>query len=198
MTPRPAPPAPEAVAQALALVLKSMEDSEPAGDLDGRDIESRMTHFNRLVSRCQVAGEALQLATQREAALFRRQRNALLPINRLPPELLSAILIKSVTLWERRGSQLLAQVAWQWWQTIKSDPQFWTHITPPLRGVELQTRKAGILPLSLYWLIDMESKDRDAFKDLLQRYAERWTTIVVADSDCGMDALEVLYTSLSL
>lgn len=30
--PRPAPPAPEAVTQALALLLKAIEDSEPTGD----------------------------------------------------------------------------------------------------------------------------------------------------------------------
>ncbi|KAG8940612.1 hypothetical protein FRC04_005177 [Tulasnella sp. 424] len=195
--PRPTPPAPEAVAQALALLLKAMEDSEPAGDEDGQDIESNMTHLDRLAWRRQVAGETLQRAAQTEAALFRRRRNTLLPIHRLPSELLSAILIKSVDenqVCRMESLQVLAQVAWQWWQTIKSDPQFWAHITPPMGGVELQIRKAGILPLRLGWPTSVDEEYHDAFKDLLQRHAERWTSI---DLESGHEnpALQVLCTS---
>ncbi|KAG8938568.1 hypothetical protein FRC04_008250 [Tulasnella sp. 424] len=149
---RPAPPAPEAVAQALALLLTAMEDSEPAGDGNGQDIESKITHLDRLAWRREVAVEALQFTGQTEAALFRRRRNALLPIHRLPSELLSAILINSIRENQpdrTKALQSLARVAWQWWQTIKSDPQFWTHITPPNENAELQIRKAGILPLRL-------------------------------------------------
>ncbi|KAG8941418.1 hypothetical protein FRC04_004211 [Tulasnella sp. 424] len=179
--PRPASLAPEPVAQALTLLVKAVEESEPASDADGQDIESQMTHLDRLAWRRHVAAEALQLAAQAEAALFRRRRNALLPIHRLPSELLSAILIEAVdkdlVLHKMEVLQLLAQVAWKWWQTIKSDPQFWAHITPPMGGVELQIRKARILPLRLSWPTSVGVQSRDAFKDLLQRHAERWTSM---------------------
>lgn len=141
-----------------------------------------MTHLDRLALRCQVAGEALQLAAQTRAALFRRRRNNLLPINRLPSELLSAILIQSVNNDQpqrMKALQRLAQVAWQWWQTIKSDPKFWACITPPLESVALQIRRAGILPLRLHWPTYVDVKDQDAFKDLLARHAERWTSIEI-------------------
>ncbi|KAG8940613.1 hypothetical protein FRC04_005178 [Tulasnella sp. 424] len=192
--PRPAPPVPEAVAQALAFLLKAMEDSEPIGDTEGQDMESNMTHLDRLAWRHQVAGEALQLAAQTRAALFRRRRNNLLPINRLPSELLSAILIQSVNddqPQRMKALQKLAQVAWQWWQTIKSDPHFWTCITPPLESVALQIRRAGILPLRLHWPADVAVKGQDAFKDLLTRHAGRWTSIEIKgfNSEFGLEVV---------
>lgn len=76
-----------------------------------------MTQLARLAWRRQVAGEALQHAAQTEAALLRRRHNALLPIHRLPLELLSAILINSVDedlLHRMEALQPLAQVAWRW------------------------------------------------------------------------------------
>ncbi|KAG8941424.1 hypothetical protein FRC04_004217 [Tulasnella sp. 424] len=196
--PPPAPPAPEVVAQALALVLKAMEDSEPTSVGDGEDIESNMTQLARLAWRRHVAAEAFQLAAQTEAALFCRRRNALLPIHRLPQELLSAILIKSVDenrIHRTEVLQPLAQVAWQWWQTIKSDGRFWTHITPPMGSVELQIRKAGNLPLRLYWPASVKwGDDDDAVKNLLRQQAERWTSIDV-ESYRDDVALQVLCTS---
>ncbi|KAG8941404.1 hypothetical protein FRC04_004197 [Tulasnella sp. 424] len=185
----PAPPPPKTVDQVLALLLNAMEQGQPGGEnIRGEDMESKMNRLDCLASCHQVAGEALQVAAQTRAALFRRQRNALIPINQLPSELLSAILIKSVSDNQPQGIkalQTLAQVAWQWWQTIKSDPNFWTHITPPMERVELQIRKAGILPLRLYWT------DDDAFKDLIQRHARRWTGIQLQHhgKDAGLQAL---------
>ncbi|KAG8939439.1 hypothetical protein FRC04_006586 [Tulasnella sp. 424] len=189
----PVPPSPEAVDQALALLLKAMEQGEP-GDEKSQDIESKMTHLDRLARRYQVAADALQLAAQKRAALFRRKRNALVPINQLPSELLSAILIKSVDdypLHKTKALQMLAQVAWQWWQTIKSDPQSWTHITAPMEGVELRIRRAGTLPLRLDWPVKVDVKDRDAFKNLLQRHARRWTAIDLEHyaDNAGLQAL---------
>ncbi|KAG8938515.1 hypothetical protein FRC04_008441 [Tulasnella sp. 424] len=178
--PRPAPPAPEAVAQALDLLLKAMEESKHAGSEEGLAIESSMAQLDRLVWRHEVAGEAFQLAAQTRAALFRRRRNAFIPFNRLPSEVLSAILIEAVEEDQPRrirALQVLAQVSWQWWQTIKSDPQFWAYITPPIEGTELQIRKAGILPLRLHWRFDVRDDDSDAFKDLLQRHTGRWMSI---------------------
>ncbi|KAG8941408.1 hypothetical protein FRC04_004201 [Tulasnella sp. 424] len=186
----PAPPPPETVDQALALLLKAMKEGEPS-DEEGLAIEPSMTHLDRLAWCHQVAGEALQLAAQTRAALFRRRRNAFIPFNRLPSEVLSAILLEAVDESQPlriKALQVLAQVAWQWWQTIKSDPQFWAYITPPVEGVELQLRKAGALPLRLGWSDDT---DPDAFKDIIQRHAKRWTSINVNchGEDAGLQAL---------
>ncbi|KAG8939444.1 hypothetical protein FRC04_006591 [Tulasnella sp. 424] len=145
------------------------------------------------------------MAAQKRAALIRRQHNALIPINQLPSELLSAILINSID--DRRAPnrieslQILARVAWQWWQTIKSDPQFWTHITPPVEAVELQIRKAGILPLRLSWKEDeLRSEDEDdtdwgAVGDLVQEHASRWTGIELERYNGDEVVLEALCTS---
>ncbi|KAG8939440.1 hypothetical protein FRC04_006587 [Tulasnella sp. 424] len=215
MTNKPSPPAqppPEIVDQALALLLTAMEQGRQPGDEKLEYMESEMTHLDRLAWRHQVAGEALQMAAQKRATLFRRQRNALTPINRLPPELLSAILITFVNdypyqLGRIKALQKLAQVAWHWWQTIKSDPQFWTHIAPPMEGVEMQIRKAGILPLRLSWTGDVDGTDGtddtddddctdwDAVGDLVQRHASRWTAIELEDYDGEEAVLQALCTS---
>ncbi|KAG8941405.1 hypothetical protein FRC04_004198 [Tulasnella sp. 424] len=189
----PAPPPPEIVDQALALLVNAMEQGQP-GDERGEDMESKMTRLDRLASCHQVAGEALQVAAQKRAALFRRQRNALIPINQLPSELLSAILIKSVNDYQPhriKALQMLAQVAWQWWQTIKSDPHFWADITPPMEGAELQIRRTVILPLHLHWTDVVDRTNRDAFKNLVQRHARRWTGIELKrlGEDTGLQAL---------
>ncbi|KAG8941402.1 hypothetical protein FRC04_004195 [Tulasnella sp. 424] len=195
--PRPAPPAPEAVAQALDLLLKAMDESNPAGSEEDLAIEFGMAHLDRLAWRHQVAGEALQLAAQTRAALFRRQHNAFIPFNRLPSEVLSAILIEAVDKSQPRrikALQVLAQVSWQWWQTIKSDPQFWTYITPPREGAELQIRKAGILPLRVYWQFSVGDNDHEALKGLLQLHSARWTGIDLMGPS-GNVSLQLLCTS---
>ncbi|KAG8941401.1 hypothetical protein FRC04_004194 [Tulasnella sp. 424] len=192
----PLPPPPEVVDQALALLIKAMEQDEP-GNEKSQNKESGMTHLDRIAWRHQIAGEALQLAARKRAALFRRQRNTLIPINELPSEVLSAILIKCVNddqPHRTKSLQMLAQVAWQWWQTIKSDPHFWTDITPPMEGVELQIRRAGILPLRLDWPDDVGYTNPDAFKNLVQRHAGRWTGIDL--KRCGEDSVwQALCTS---
>ncbi|KAG9046313.1 hypothetical protein FS837_004627 [Tulasnella sp. UAMH 9824] len=193
---RPVPPPPETVDQALTILLKAMGQGEPAGK-DGQDnMEPGANHLDRLAWRYQVAGEALQLVAQTRAALLRRQRNDLLPINRLPSELLSRVLLKSFDnnqrprLW---ALQELAQVTWRWWQIIKSDPQFWTYICPPLESVELHIRKAGVLPLDLDWGVSMGSTDQEELKCLLQAHAERWASIEFEAYREGV-ALQVLCT----
>ncbi|KAG8939443.1 hypothetical protein FRC04_006590 [Tulasnella sp. 424] len=144
------------------------------------------------------------MAGQKRAALIRRQRNPLTPINQLPSELLSAILIKSVNddpLHRTKSLQILAQVAWKWWQIIKSDPQFWTHIAPPMEGVELQIRKAGTLPLRLSWTEDEDPSDEDdgtdwgAVGDLVQDHASRWSGIELELYDGREAVLQALCTS---
>ncbi|KAG9020500.1 hypothetical protein FS837_008161 [Tulasnella sp. UAMH 9824] len=153
---RPAAPPLETVDQALTILLSAMGQGEP-GDKDSaqENLEPDVNNLDRLAWCYQVASEALQLAAQKRVIRLRRQRNALLPINRLPPELLAAILLESIRNRRPRilALQELGQVTWRWWQIIKTNPQFWTHICPPLESVELQIRKAGILPLHPDWTI---------------------------------------------
>ncbi|KAG8895864.1 hypothetical protein FRC01_012159, partial [Tulasnella sp. 417] len=178
----PAPPPSEAVDQALAILLNAMGQGEP-GDTEGQEnphTELDANHFDRLAQRCQVAAEALQLAAQTQAALLRRRRNALFPINRFPLELISKILVQSLNddqLPRTEALQELAQVQWRWWQIVKSDPQFWTYISRPLKSVELHIRKAGGLPLHLYWEFAMDYPDQIQFRNLLEAHAERWASI---------------------
>ncbi|KAG9020510.1 hypothetical protein FS837_008147, partial [Tulasnella sp. UAMH 9824] len=177
---RPAAPPPETVDQALTILLNAMGQGE-TGDKDSgqENLEPDVNHLDRLAWCYQVASEALQLVAQTRVIRLRRQRNALLPINRLPPELLAGILLESINNRRPRiwALQELAQVTWRWWQIIKADPQFWTYICPPLESVELQIRKAGILPLHLDWTVRRGSTDPDGFKRLLEDHAERWTSM---------------------
>ncbi|KAG8905526.1 hypothetical protein FRC00_013206 [Tulasnella sp. 408] len=165
---RPAAPPPEAVDQALTILIDAMGQGEP-GDKDSNQesLKPDVNRLDRLAWCYQVASEALQRVAQTRVTRLRRQRNALLPINRLPPELLAGILLESVNNRRPRiwALQELAQVTWRWWQIVKAEPQFWTYICPPLECVELQIRKAGVLPLHLDWTADSNVSSKITQRD---------------------------------
>ncbi|KAG8992195.1 hypothetical protein FRB90_001061, partial [Tulasnella sp. 427] len=182
-----------AVDEAFSVLVGALEQ-DSKDEATSLTPESMMSHLDILAERFEVTGEAIQLVMRTRAALFRRQRNALLPISQLPSELLSPILLHS---FDQRGPrkmkvlQNLAQVAWRWWQTIKADPEFWQDIVPPLKSVGLQIRKAMALPMHLSWGADIyNTDDDDSFQRMVQTYAERWMSITLGSSLKG--ALEAL------
>ncbi|KIO27007.1 hypothetical protein M407DRAFT_23699 [Tulasnella calospora MUT 4182] len=114
-----------------------------------------------------------------------RRRNALVPLHRLPSEILAIILLESLDpqkAFDQMALRKLAQVAHRWWEIIKSEPQFWTYVVWPGDDVALGIRKAGTLPLQLVirHSQNLRSKNpKENIGSLLRMHANRWLKISI-------------------
>lgn len=97
----------------------------------------------------------------------KRERNALLPINQLPTELLVHIFSVSIGTRSRRIYDLkaIASVAWRWNRIIKHTPMLWAVLdsTFPIKLVHTALQRAGDLPLTIRacWGLESWSTDSD-------------------------------------
>lgn len=108
-----------------------------------------------------------------------RTRNTLIPINSLPPETVSQILLQAIPeeaedmTWHRK----LAKVQRHWRDIIRSNPSFWTVLRSNMSSeeIEFKLRKSGNVPLSL----GMEAPGRREvarFMELVSPHGLRWST----------------------
>lgn len=104
-----------------------------------------------------------------------RRRNSRLPLNRLPPELVSDILIEVVPSGDIPELQKLAQVQIVWRDIILSNARFWTHLDleESLETIALKLRRSKNSPLDIG---DFAPEDYDfqPFYDLIAPHAHRW------------------------
>ncbi|KAG8912346.1 hypothetical protein FRC00_004727, partial [Tulasnella sp. 408] len=185
------PPRSSVVEKALAMLLESIQEQNLVSATlnDQRDSDSYQSEIERLDCLAEdriLAAESVLLAAKRSATVFLRRRNALVPLHRLPSEILALILLESLDFengFDQTVLHSLAQVAHRWWEIIKSQPRFWTCVLWPGDNIALSIRKARTLPLQLLnrqaW--NSESTDlQENIKSLLRTHANRWFKISIA------------------
>ncbi|KAG9004836.1 hypothetical protein FRB94_002003 [Tulasnella sp. JGI-2019a] len=146
-----------------------------------------------------------KLSTEASGRIIRllQKRNTLVPIHRLPVELLVKIFIQALEMEDEDSewsghmyfSRLhnLAQVAREWEQIVKSFPEFWTYIDTgihqSLLGAALT--KSRDLPLTVF-ARDVGFHDSDANWVTVSRQIRRWSAaeVYLDQNDNDSDVLE--------
>ncbi|KAG8952844.1 hypothetical protein FRC03_012008 [Tulasnella sp. 419] len=113
---------------------------------------------------------------------IRRQMNELLPISKLPNELLQQIFLYTCRVVYRfpsyRAPTNLAAVSWRWRSVTITYPQLWSSLHSDL-GAEvtrLMLQRSKSAPLDLYCSCQSEIKG-DRFFDLLTPHSMRWRSL---------------------
>ncbi|KAG8949815.1 hypothetical protein FRC00_007968 [Tulasnella sp. 408] len=117
-----------------------------------------------------------------------RHRNALLPIGKLPIELLQTIF--SIILFYpsgRRKSQFVSRlttlraVSWSWQDLIGRTPSFWAHVSSEdhMDFVSEAFNKSGQVPIHLYHIGRYNDGQESPFLDKLLPHVHRWQSVVV-------------------
>ncbi|KAG8920420.1 hypothetical protein FRC00_010061 [Tulasnella sp. 408] len=117
-----------------------------------------------------------------------RHRNALLPIGKLPTELLQTIL--SIILFcpgGRRKSQFVSKlttmraVSWAWQDLIGRIPSFWAHISSEdhMDFVSEAFKRSGQVPIHLYHIGRYNDGQESPFLDKLLPHVHRWQSVAV-------------------
>ncbi|KAG8912345.1 hypothetical protein FRC00_004726 [Tulasnella sp. 408] len=195
------PPKSSVVEETLAMLLESIQEQNlvaaPLNDQrDGDSYQSEIERLDCLAEDRILAAESVLLAARRSAAVFLRRRNALVPMHRLPSEVLALILLESLDFengFDQTALQSLAQVAHRWWEIIKSQPRFWTCVLWP--GVDMASNipKAKTLPIQLFnrqdWLSNPTDFLERNIKSLLQTHADRWFKISIVSDVTYIPAL---------
>ncbi|KAG8952487.1 hypothetical protein FRC04_004547 [Tulasnella sp. 424] len=97
-----------------------------------------------------VARELFSSILARRIAALRRQHNAMLPINKLPAELLASIISISVhsQTWSITALWNLASICSRWWHIIITTPSLWT-TARMFKQPQLTLRKSKGLPTTV-------------------------------------------------
>lgn len=117
-----------------------------------------------------------------------RRRNSLLPVNKLPPELVPDILTGALPSKALREVKKLAQVQILWRDIILSNTLFWTHLSfgEPLETIALKLRRSKNAPLDIAYF-HSRHQDYQLFFDLVAPHAHRWRAFSV--QDCPLEVV---------
>ncbi|KAG8914535.1 hypothetical protein FRC01_004022 [Tulasnella sp. 417] len=125
--------------------------SKSLGDPDLSD----STQVSEQIKALELAQVVIKQSLDRRIAGAGRQRNTLQPVNKLPPEVLSAIfhqVLAMVSIFDHFTSLFnLAKVSARWRSVIDSTPSLWSYVssTYPNAGVERALKKSASLPVSV-------------------------------------------------
>ncbi|KAG8911494.1 hypothetical protein FRC00_006391 [Tulasnella sp. 408] len=199
------PPKSSVIENALAMLLESVQEQNLVAATrndseDGDYFQSEIERLDCLAEDTIFAAESVLPIARRSAAALLCRRNALVPIHRLPYEILTLILLESLDFengFDQTALQSLAQVAHRWWEIIKSEPQFWTCVLWPRDDMASNIPKAKTLPLQLfdrtYWPEPQTEILEQKMKSLLQTHADRWFKISIVS---GLAHISPLFTEV--
>lgn len=115
-----------------------------------------------------------------------KERNSLVPINKLPVEVTASVLldvISEYTRGELHPMHRLAQVQVYWKEVILNHPQFWAmlHWGDPMKLVAAKIRRSGNIPLTIVERdpYRKENKSPEKFMGLVTPHSKRWKTFKV-------------------
>ncbi|KAG8854298.1 hypothetical protein FRB96_007703 [Tulasnella sp. 330] len=220
------PPSPEVMKQALSELVKSIQeannmrnqkmgqtpdDSDP--NEDGRLPELVKVACQALVLEADIQSSELRRRHEARVIEFRRQNspretpsaaihNALAPINNLPVELFSNILlIASLDGWGRKSHHdvcgILGSVGKHWFEVVISTPQFWSTLDErmPLKHLQLAIERSKSAPLHVRFdgpaFYPSQLLKRNSFTEWVLPHAHRWRAIEgVKVPRCILECLE--------
>ncbi|KAG8992864.1 Guanosine-diphosphatase [Tulasnella sp. 427] len=120
-------------------------------------------------------------STLLQSVTLKRELNSLIPINRLPIELLTSILILDIQQSSKRHvhhghrMQCLALVSFRWWRIIVSNPALWTDISAGRDDIDLWLRKSQSALLTIKYNGNYVRNLR--FLEVAATVAHRWKII---------------------
>ncbi|KIO24515.1 hypothetical protein M407DRAFT_212546 [Tulasnella calospora MUT 4182] len=175
----------EAAEQCAAEFLEAFQRID--GEL-GTESKSEFHGIDAFVNRLNRFKAAFDNLVRQTEVTTIRQRNALLPIQKLPEELLRLIFhITLLVSADRRRSHYvrrisaLRAVSWAWRGLIDRTPLFWTHISsndhPDFVSNALE--RSLNLPLYLKHTVPTAPARRPAFFDKVSAHQNRWKYVVL-------------------
>ncbi|KAG8952488.1 hypothetical protein FRC04_004548 [Tulasnella sp. 424] len=128
-----------------------------------------------------VARELFSSILARRIAALRRQHNAMLPINKLPAELLASIISISVhsQTWSIAALWNLASICSRWWHIIITTPSLWT-TARMFKQPQLALRKSKGLPITVrvqYW--NHSEGEMKQFMEIVGPQSHRWQFVFI-------------------
>lgn len=148
--------------------------------------ESTLDRLHTQTDVLRLASEALTEEARRRIALLQREHNCVQPINSLPTEVLTLVLLMAIPADEKYDLihlRKLAAVETRWWDIIRSEPRFWTEIVfqhgPSLQATALKLRKSQSMPLNITVISQWQDAvaaqtDIESFMELLSGHTQRW------------------------
>lgn len=129
----------------------------------------------------QTARLALAKESKIRMADIARRRNCLVPVNQLPFEITTQILLSSIPSSEHRDLERLravSHVQFSWWNIVKTCPSFWTTIYATSNAiVELKLRKSGALPVDIFYEEEPRMETRRSPLAILKAHRERYRSL---------------------
>ncbi|KIO22047.1 hypothetical protein M407DRAFT_28394 [Tulasnella calospora MUT 4182] len=117
----------------------------------------------------------------RRMAILRRQHNAMLPINKLPAELLAHIISMIVhsQTWSVGALASLAGICSRWWRIVITTPSLWT-TARMFKRPELIIKKSKELPITVR-VQDWTHSDGEMkqFMDVVGPHSHRWEYVFI-------------------
>ncbi|KAG8988165.1 hypothetical protein FRB90_002934, partial [Tulasnella sp. 427] len=149
------PPHKDAVGRALSILVKSLNE-ENGSDYVFQKVPANLVPLQSLpdnVAALRLAKTVMDKELDAIISYMQRRRNTASPIERLPPEILLAILDSLLPSISSAELLHLTTVSTLWYDTMVHSPQLWTVLKSPLSPqiAGLFVKRSGSLPLSLDW-----------------------------------------------
>ncbi|KAG8929257.1 hypothetical protein FRC02_005814 [Tulasnella sp. 418] len=174
------------IGAALELLLQYLRSSEVNNVESSAIVGCPTTTFEILEKEIHylvLSLDAFNGDVRQRLASLRRHRNQLVPINRLPTEILSAILLGTLEETHHEDkmkcTRFMASVSFRWRSIILETSQFWTYINnlSSTVQIEMALERSKQAPLRIYCFQDMtmaRRRNEQSFLDMMARFVSRW------------------------
>ncbi|KAG8927287.1 hypothetical protein FRC02_008322 [Tulasnella sp. 418] len=145
-------------------------------DYEAPDLVTPVARLSQKIEALDFVLQAFNEHVRKLVLPMRRQINELLPIHKLPNELLAEVFLEACD--GHRAPTRLAAVASRWRSIVISYPRLWHYLNSDsdIRSTNLTLQRSGSTPLDLFCSCKSKSEAEEFF-ELLAPQSTRWRSI---------------------